>query len=582
MEDRKTLHYARIAVNVPRVTGIYDYHLPDENLEEYLLGQLVTVPFGQQSVQGILIDFPEVPAVAQTKAVDKILDQTPVVTPAQIELAHQISRETLSPLGITLQAMVPAGLSVQADIEYRLSDQSLLLLEGDEPVLPEYTPAQTRLIDLFIKRGPLRGRQLDRALPQKNWRKTAGSLTRRGILDSKSTLKDPTVQPKMERRLRFIGDPDAAAAQMGSLAKKGYPEALARRQSALQMVMDQQEAVPLKTIYQQTGANLNDLKQLIQRDLAEIIKVPVVRDPLAGITITPQAAPHLTKDQQEIWQPIQEAFLEEHPTPFLLHGVTGSGKTEIYLRAVEEAIRAGKQAIIMVPEIALTPQTVTRFMSRFPDRVGVLHSELSPGERYDTWRLARHGALDIVVGPRSSIFTPFPNLGLIVVDECHDDSYYQGDISPRYHAVQTALMTANITGAVCILGSATPDITTRYQSARGDWHYLTLPERILAHKEDIRVQMNQVNLDPETSHYQPLDENLQVANLPAVKIIDMREELKSGNRSIFSYPLQESLKTTLEKKQQAILFLNRRGSATYIFCRDCGYALRCPRCETSL
>jgi primosomal protein N' (replication factor Y) len=581
-KNRTTLLYARIAVNVPHVQGIFDYHLPEETQDNFKLGQLVEVPFGRQSVQGVIIEFPEKPAVTQTKAIQKILDPIPVVTPGQIELAQYISRETLSPLGVTLQAMIPAGLSVQSDSTYRLTGESEILLEEGQPLLPEPSPSQSRLLDLLVKRGPLRGRQIDRALPQKNWRKTAGSLTRRGIIKSQSTLADPSVKPKYERRLQFIGDLESAHDQMDDLARKGYPEALARRQRALQLIMDQPEPVPLSGIYDKTGANLNDLKILIQRELAVIIEVPVLRDPLADLVITPQSAPNLTPGQKEVWQLILEGFQSNGSKPYLLHGVTGSGKTEIYLRAVEETIAAGKQAIIMVPEIALTPQTVTRFMSRFPDRVGVLHSELSPGERYDTWRLARHGALDIVVGPRSAIFTPFPDLGLIVVDECHDDSYYQGDISPRYHALHTAIYYAKVSGAVCILGSATPDVTGRYQGERGNWNYLTLPERILAHRESIQVQLNQAAHDPTFSRYQDLDEDLLMADLPSVNVIDMRTELKAGNRSIFSRELQEKLAETLAKNQQAILFLNRRGSATYVFCRDCGYSLRCPHCETSL
>ncbi len=581
-ENRTILFYARIAVNVPHVQGIFDYHLPEELKDDFKLGQLVEVPFGRQSVQGIIIDFPEKPGVTQTKAIQKIIDPTPVVTPDQIELAQYISRETLSPLGVTLQAMVPAGLSVQADIQFRLSERSEKLIEEGQLLLPDPSPSQTRLLDLLISRGPLRGRQVDRALPQRNWRKTAGSLSRKGIIESQSTLADPSVKPKYERQLQFTGNPDSAHEKMNDLAKKGYPEALARRQSALKLIMEKTEPVALSVIYNITGANLNDLKILVKRDLAKIIEVPVLRDPLAGLDIKPQSAPNLTPAQQQVWQLILEGFKNGISKPFLLHGVTGSGKTEIYLRAVEETIAAGKQAIIMVPEIALTPQTVTRFMSRFPDRIGVLHSELSPGERYDTWRLARHGALDIVVGPRSAIFTPFPDLGLIVVDECHDDSYYQGDISPHYHALHTAIYRAKIRSAVCILGSATPDVTSRYQAERGNWNYLALPERILAHRKSIQVQLNQADHDPAFSRYQDLDDDLLMADLPSVNVIDMRTELKAGNRSIFSAKLQEKLTVTLDRNQQSILFLNRRGSATYIFCRDCGYALRCPRCETSL
>jgi primosomal protein N' (replication factor Y) len=473
-------------------------------------------------------------------------------------------------------------LSVQADLVYRLSSQSQAVLASGEALLNEPSPTQERLIKILVERGSLRGRQLDRALPHQNWRKSAGSLIRRGILESQTTLEDPSVKPKVERQLQFIGEPENALEQMDSLAKKGYPEALARRQEVLHLIMRADQPVPLSEVYAQTGANLNDLKQLVSRNLTEIIEVTVLRDPLEGLEVSPSFPPQLTPDQKEVWKVLQESFGQDTPSPFLLQGVTGSGKTEVYLRAVQETIQRGKQAIILVPEIALTPQTVSRFMGRFPGRVGVLHSELSPGERYDTWRLARAGALDIVVGPRSALFTPFPDPGLIVLDECHDGSYYQGDLAPRYHALQAAVAYATICGAVCILGSATPDVVTRFLSDNGRWNYLSLPERILAHKDSIQVQIDQTRQKPERSRYKDLDENLQMAPLPEVQVVDMRYELKTGNRSIFSQRLQDTLLNTLEKERQAILFLNLRGSASYVFCRDCGHALRCPRCETSL
>ncbi|NOQ40795.1 MAG: DEAD/DEAH box helicase, partial [Anaerolineales bacterium] len=557
--------YVRIAVNVPHVRGVYDYHLPESFQQDVKIGQLVTVPFGRQTVQGIIIEFPTTPEVPQTKAIHKILDSLPVVTPYQIQLAEGISRETLSPLGATLHAMLPAGLSVKVDSEYQLSVRSQALLEAGDPLLPEPTPAQALLLDLLINRGPLRGRQIDRALPHKNWRKTAGALERRGVISGQSTLAAPSVKPKLERRLKFTGEQADAMKQMDTLAKPAYPEALRRRQTVLRLAMESKEELPLTAVYQQTGGNLNDLKQLIQRGLVQILEVPVLRDPLKQVQVLPSQSPILTEDQKKVWNAIQSSFEEENPKPYLLFGVTGSGKTEIYLRAVDHALTLGKQAIILVPEIALTPQTVSRFMSRFPEQVGVLHSELSPGERYDTWRLAREGKLSIVVGPRSALFTPFPNLGLIVVDECHDDSYYQGDISPRYHAVHSAVFYSALTGAVCILGSATPDITSMYRTSQGDWHFLALPERILAHRESIQVQLKHAELVPETQRYQKLSEDLQMADLPQVEIVDMRVELKSGNRSIFSRSLQDSLFTTLNKNLQAILFLNRRGSASYVF-----------------
>ncbi|MEA3350623.1 MAG: primosomal protein N', partial [Chloroflexota bacterium] len=268
-------------------------------------------------------------------------------------------------------------------------------------------------------------------------------------------------------------------------------------------------------------------------------------------------------------------------------------------------------------EIALTPQTVQRFVSRFPDQVGLVHSKLSSGERYDTWRRARAGEISVVVGPRSALFTPFDDIGLIVLDECHDDSYYQAEPAPSYHAREMAVAYARQVGAVCLMGSATPDVVSTHRAARGEWVALSLPERILAHKEAVRLQMERIRAEtskprpgaeqpagaglptaapppagaglptvlptaPPTSRYRPLEKDAQMAELPPVNIVDMREELKSGNRSIFSRALQSGLEETLSHNQQAILFLNRRGTATYVFCRECGYSLMCPRCDIPL
>jgi primosomal protein N' (replication factor Y) len=262
-----------------------------------------------------------------------------------------------------------------------------------------------------------------------------------------------------------------------------------------------------------------------------------------------------------------------------LHGVTGSGKTEIYLKAVEEALEQEQSAIVLIPEIALTPQTIRRFAARFIGSVGLIHSDLSPGERYDTWRRIRSGELPIVVGPRSALFAPISKLGVIVVDESHDESYKETERAPRYHARDAALAYAEMLSAICILGSATPDVVTYSQSQTGKIHLLSLPNRILAHRQQIAEQTRRWNL---VSKFTTHDHEAEAAAMPPVQIVDMREELKAGNPSIFSRVLQDSLRRTLSNKQQGILFLNRRGSSSYVFCRDCGYALRCVRCDNPL
>ncbi|MFN8371601.1 MAG: primosomal protein N' [Anaerolineae bacterium] len=270
------------------------------------------------------------------------------------------------------------------------------------------------------------------------------------------------------------------------------------------------------------------------------------------------------------------------PGLFLLHGVTGSGKTEIYLRAIEETLRQGRQAILLVPEIALTAQTIRRVMARFAGHTAILHGSLTPGERYDTWRRARAGKIDIIVGARSALFAPLPDVGLVILDEEHDHSYKQSPPfnPPHYHAREIAERLMRDNDGVLILGSATPDVETFYRAQRGELRYLHLPNRIMGHRVRIEEQAERVHVTPL---YRPSSAaDALTIDLPAVHVVDMRAELKAGNTGMFSRELHAALERTLERREQAILFLNRRGHNTYVFCRDCGYIAICPRCDTPL
>ncbi|MFH1634520.1 MAG: primosomal protein N' [Chloroflexota bacterium] len=622
--------FVEIAVNIPQVSGVFHYHLPPELDGQVIAGCLVIVPFGKQTVQGIVLGTVDDTTVPQTKPVLELLDPEPVVTQAQIDLAKHLSESSLTPLAACISLMLPPGLSQMADTVYRLTtsgertgdrrpatDDRRPTTDDDRPataddgqqsatcgILPsalcppssvlrqELTDAQTRLLKLLQERGPLRGRQIARALPHRNWQATTQALKRRGLVTTEATLKSPTVRPKMVRTAQLACSPGAAEAQMENLGRKGAA-AIGRRQKMVRFLLRERGPVDASWVYAESGGNLADLKKLAAMGLVFLGENETVRDPLKDLDFVLTEAPALTREQESVWGEvkagIQRTRAGESVAPFLLYGVTGSGKTEIYLQAVEAVIRQGRQAIVLVPEIALTPQTVRRFVSRFPDKVGLVHSRLSPGERYDTWRRARAGLISLVVGPRSALFTPFANLGLIVVDECHDQSYYQGDTPPSYHAREASAVYARQVGAVCLMGSATPDIVSTYRAARGYWTALSLPERILAHKEAVRLQMQRVTETCQVSenlagltHFRPLEKDAETTDLPPVRVVDMREELKSGNRSIFSRPLQAALSEVLAHGLQAILFLNRRGMATYIFCRDCGYALKCPRCDIPL
>jgi primosomal protein N' (replication factor Y) len=570
--------YLEIAVNVPQVSGVFHYHLPPELEGQVGPGHFVEVPFGAQRVQGIVLRSVDEPAVAVTKAVAALVDPQPVLTAAQLALARKLSEETLAPLAACIGLMLPPGLGQQADTQYSLCSDS-----ADLP-FEKLSSLERQLVQLLKTRGPLRGHQIDKAIPRQSWRTSARSLVRKNFFRAQSMLPAPSVQPKSVRTVQLACPPEQAEMALPDLGRKDT-EALRRRQAILRFLLRDPGPVEAAWVYAESGGILADLHFLAERGLVLLGESEIWRDPLAQLEVIPGEAPPLLPDQTAAWEAIRQG-LQAHSEslPYLLHGVTGSGKTEIYLRAADEAIRQGRQVIILVPEIALTPQTVRRFIARFPGQVGLVHSGLSSGERYDTWRRARAGLISLVVGPRSALFTPFADLGLIVVDEFHDDSYYNSEGPPYYHAREAAIAYARLAGAVCLLGSASPNLTTRYRAIRESWPILSLPARILGHRQILEAAARRIftGQPAQASHYRPAGGQAETIDLPPVQIVDMRQELKAGNRSMFSRALLESLGKVLEQGQQAILFLNRRGSSTYVFCRDCGFVLKCPRCDLPL
>ncbi len=294
---------------------------------------------------------------------------------------------------------------------------------------------------------------------------------------------------------------------------------------------------------------LAPLYKTIQAILPPFVKRIKPYDLLVSYKIKSEKPPKLTFAQEKIVKMIAQS-LERRAQNYLLHGVTSSGKTEVYLQVLDKILKEKKQVLILVPEISLTPQTISRFLNRFGKKIAILHSKLTPNERFGEWQKIYNNKVKIVIGSRSAIFAPFSNLGLIILDEEHDQSYKQ-DMTPRYDARTVALKLQELIGAKVIFGSATPRIESYYQAQEGKFTLLELEERI----------------------HPPM---------PEVKIIDLREEVKLGNKSIFSTALYEAIKKTLSKAEQVILFINRRGAATYIFCQDCGYILKCPNCEIPL
>lgn len=566
------MSYFQIAVNIPQINGVFDYHTPPELEGKVASGCLVEVPFGARTAQGVVLRQVESPQVLETRPISALLDTQPVLTAAQLQLAQWLSEETLTPLAVCLTFMLPPGLSQQADTLYQL-------VAGCE--MPPKTSTQQRILETLQKRGALRGRQLAAAFPHQEWKNAAQALVRSGRLRTQPVLPPPAVRPKLVRTVQLAVSPREAQKMYDQVGRASVQQ---RRIAMLEYLAGEPLPVETTWVFAACGGGMPDLLRLAEMELVILSETEVWRDPLANAAAwQPDTPPQLTTHQQAAWQTIsgalQLAFNGQKQPPVLLHGVTGSGKTEIYLRTVEETLQQSRQAIVLVPEISLTPQTVRRFSARFAGQVGVIHSRLSPGERYDTWRRARAGLLKLIIGPRSALFTPLPNPGLIVMDECHDDSYAQSDTQPRYHTLNAAVQYARLTGSLLLLGSATPDVSMLYRAQRQRWTIVKLPLRVLAHREAVRQQALQLGAPPPDL---PGEAESASLPLPPVHVTDMRHELQAGNRSIFSRALQEALRATLAAQQQAILYLNRRGSATYVFCRDCGYVLRCPRCDLPL
>jgi primosomal protein N' (replication factor Y) len=546
----------------------FTYHLPDALQGQIGMGSLVVVPFGPRRLYGIVVALSDTSPVPETRPIESLADAEPVATPIQIALARWMGREYLAPLWQCLALMLPPGITGRADVQIELA--------GEAAPEDARTEAQGQLLTVLDAKGPLRGRQLNRLLPRQQWQRAADQLARRGVVVKSPHLAPPRAHPKQVRTVEWIDRDADPGESLTGLRSAWYP-------AVVHFLREEGGPVDVSWVYAETGCQRYHLDKLAERGLVAFDAEETWRDPLADETFVPDVPPPLTSDQQAVWDVVQSAISTLQSPIFLLHGVTGSGKTEIYLRAVAEVLAQGKQAVVLVPEISLTPQTAHRFGARFGRRVAVLHSGLSDGQRYDVWRQIRAGSKDVVVGPRSALFAPLSHIGLIVLDEEHDDSYKQKAPPPRYHARDAALELVRLTGAPVILGSATPSLASYVRARQGQWTLLEMGRRVIGHVRRIADLQSRYHL-PQTRFLPVREEPAEACymELPPVQIVDLRAELRAGNRSIFSRTLQQALDEALTRGEQAILFLNRRGAATFVLCRDCGHVVRCPQCDTPL
>lgn len=332
-----------------------------------------------------------------------------------------------------------------------------------------------------------------------------------------------------------------------------YSECVRKKQTAKSRVLKEltdTEVLPYELITGRLNVSASTLNALLRDGVISIESTGIYRDPVGELSYEDEKNT-LSDEQEHIVNEVLSDRKKGINGRYLIHGITGAGKTEVYIKLIEETVKEGKQCIMLIPEIALTYQTLKRFYKRFGDRVSVLNSSLSSGEKYDQIRRAEEGDIDVIIGPRSALFTPFLNLGMVVIDEEHDQSYIS-DKNPRYHTRETAQKLCEIKGAALVLGSATPSLESYYLAEKGYYKLFKLTRRLTGN------------------------------TLPRVHIVDMREELKSGNRSVFSRELQDAVKDRLIKGEQIMLFLNRRGYSGFISCRACGHVVKCPHCEVSL
>lgn len=363
----------------------------------------------------------------------------------------------------------------------------------------------------------------------------------------KSIIPSGDIKRKTERIVRLNYSLAEIKKELSKLSKRAYKQ----REVLEYLIENQDQDLTSTALAEKVDTTPGTVRRLYEKDLIRYEEMEVRRDPVADIDFEPTTPFSLTAQQQKALDQIENLREASKSRTLLLKGVTGSGKTEVYLQAIAQVIDDGQDAIVLVPEISLTPQTVKRFKSRFGDQIAIYHSYLSVGERYDEWLRMKRGEAKVVVGARSAIFAPFSNLGLIIIDEEHETSYKQGD-HPKYQARKVANKRAKLAGAVTVLGTATPALESYYQVQQGNYQYVSLENRI-----DNRP-------------------------LPPVEVIDMRDELEAGNRSIFSRRLTAAIEDRLAKNEQIILFLNRRGFSTFILCRECGFVLECPNCDVSL
>ncbi|WP_341282365.1 primosomal protein N' [Paenibacillus sp. FSL H8-0537] len=537
---------ARVIVDVPsrQTDRPFDYEIPADMSGWIEVGSRVGVPFGGRVLQGFVVELAEEAEVdsRRLKAVAELLDPLPPLLPDLIGLAKWMSDKYCCSWTTALQAMIPAALKGKAERYVSLNDSLGEELEQLARRLPQ------ELLDMLSRQRQTKLESLKERFPQ--YAPDIKAALEEGVLLEQTAIRDRLAI----RKVLTVFPPADKAAAVEALA--AWPAKAGKQRDLLAFMLERGEPIALQALLAEAGGSPASVRAVAGKGLLELREIEQQRDPYASREFERTVPLPLTEGQQSVYTRIADAVTRGEPQVLLLHGVTGSGKTEVYLQAIQHCLKQGKQAIVLVPEIALTPQMVERFKGRFGDAVAVLHSRLSNGERYDEWRKIRSRKVQVAIGARSAIFAPFERIGLVIIDEEHESSYKQEE-SPKYHARDVSVQRARQHGAAVVLGSATPSLES----------YAAASRRPAEGRE---------------SSLLPMPDRVGGRPLPPVTVIDMRAELAAGNRSMFSRTLHEGLVQRLERGEQTVLLLNRRGYSTFVMCRSCGYTALCPHCDISL
>lgn len=526
------MKFASVIVDVPsmQTDRAFDYKIPEQWQDFLQPGMRVIVPFGPRKVQGFVVETKESSKFDRLKAISECLDLTPCLTPELLKVGHWLTEKTLCFKISAFQAMLPAAMKAKYE--------KVLTLISDQYV----DNISEQLKPFFYKKSQVEMKEIEQSVSLRTIQKDIEN----GYLELIYKVK----QKGNKKKIRTV----RLGCSFEQLAKQieGFNANAKKQLEVLRYLNENQIAViPVVDLLVVTNTSDASIKSLISKGILVEEYKEVYRDPYQDRHFEKTKALLLNNEQQNAIAPILSSVENEEHHVFLMYGVTGSGKTEVYLQSIEAVLNNGKEAIVLVPEISLTPQMVNRFKGRFGSKVAVLHSGLSTGEKYDEWRKIQRKEVQLVVGARSAIFAPFENLGMIIIDEEHESSYKQEE-NPRYHARDVAIYRAKLHQCPVVLGSATPTLETFARAQKGVYKLLTLKERV------------------------------NKRSMPSVEIIDMREELRSGNRTMFSTSLIEKLTNRLEKREQSVLFLNKRGYSSFVMCRDCGFVIQCPHCDISL